>query len=499
MLQIRLSKAPSSDGGGAAKPLPAETVTVACPDHLVLADLPVAKGIGAATAASLVKTVGRRSRRQLGERVHFCVRCDFPIAIYGRLNPCEHVFCLDCARSDSICYLCDDRIQKIQTIKMMESIFICAAPHCLKSFLKKTEFESHIHNSHGDLLQPNAEKEEGNESESLSAKQPTVSDSSVRAPPRQVISPGSNSQLSDREDKARRQQSREQPAPRTVMPPKAPVFGQVQIYQSDTQPENNLPPGFERPGPYNRFNQGFDAQGVPQQESSHQQGLVSESPFPEYPPVHSMQPPNFVVPMNSNPMMIPPFSVPPFPTEGSQQFYGAPYGMPRPDLAPEIGSEQASLLGFPQGPTGGVNFPGSYPQPWNTGPTGMPFEVPSVGQGIPDGFGNMSDSQSKAAFYQGYAQNPGGLRMIPPLPTANKGMEASQGSNAIDPRDSKGILTSPQMSLPPPPPPPPPGPPPQSHLPLHKQGMYYSGDMVHDGQGFGWPYESRDSYANSQD
>lgn len=85
MLQIRLSKAPSSDGGGAAKPLPAETVTVACPDHLVLADLPVAKGIGAATAASLVKTVGRRSRRQLGERVHFCVRCDFPIAIYGRL------------------------------------------------------------------------------------------------------------------------------------------------------------------------------------------------------------------------------------------------------------------------------------------------------------------------------------------------------------------------------------------------------------------------------
>lgn len=86
MLQIRLSKVPQAEGGGGAvKPLPAETVTVACPDHLVLADLPVAKGIGAATAASIVKSVGRRSRRQLGERVHFCVRCDFPIAIYGRL------------------------------------------------------------------------------------------------------------------------------------------------------------------------------------------------------------------------------------------------------------------------------------------------------------------------------------------------------------------------------------------------------------------------------
>lgn len=96
MLQIRLKKIPSSDGGGAVKPLPVENVTVACPDHLVLANLPVAKGIGAATAASLVKTVGRRSRRQLGERVHFCVHCDFPIAIYGRLvcsyNNCLYVF-----------------------------------------------------------------------------------------------------------------------------------------------------------------------------------------------------------------------------------------------------------------------------------------------------------------------------------------------------------------------------------------------------------------------
>lgn len=85
MLQIRLKRDPSSEAGGGGKPLPAETVTVTCPDHLVLADLPVAKGLGVATSTSVVKLVGRKSRRQLGERVHFCVRCDFPIAIYGRL------------------------------------------------------------------------------------------------------------------------------------------------------------------------------------------------------------------------------------------------------------------------------------------------------------------------------------------------------------------------------------------------------------------------------
>ncbi|KAH7553794.1 hypothetical protein JRO89_XS12G0057700 [Xanthoceras sorbifolium] len=520
MLQIRLKKVPSSEGGGGGvKPLPVETVTVACPDHLVLADLPVAKGIGAATAASLAKTLGRRSRRQLGERVHFCVRCDFPIAIYGRLhnvlvrdafhgkfspgeaegimhNPCEHVFCLDCARSDSICYLCDDRIQKIQTIKMMEGIFICAAPHCLKSFLKKIDFESHIHECHADLLQPSAEKEDGNESESQSAKQPTASESSVRAPPRPVFSPSSNPQLNDREDKTRRQQPREQQSRPIMQQKPLPIFGQVQNYQSEPQLDGNLPPGFERPGPHSRFQQSFDTQGTPQQESSQQQGLVAEGQFPEYPPVHSMQPPNFVVPMISNPMLTPPFGMPPFPTEGSQQFYGAPYGMPRPDSVPEGGGEQASLLGFPPGP-GSVNFPASYPQLWNAGPTGVPFEVPSGGQGMAEGFANMPDSQGKSAYYQGYAQNPGGLPMIPPLmPTAaNKGMESMQGGNAMDPRDGKGILAPPPMSLPPPPP----GPPPQSHMPQHKRGKYYSGEMGREGQGFGWPHENREGFGSSQD
>ena len=57
-----------------------------CPDHLNIAELPVAKSLGlAANGVTLVKTVGRRSRRPLGERVHFCVQCDFPIAIYGCL------------------------------------------------------------------------------------------------------------------------------------------------------------------------------------------------------------------------------------------------------------------------------------------------------------------------------------------------------------------------------------------------------------------------------
>ncbi|GMI71393.1 hypothetical protein like AT5G01160 [Hibiscus trionum] len=458
MLQIRLSKGPSSDAGGSVKPLPAETVTVACPDHLVLADLPVAKSIGAATSSSLVRTVGRRSRRQLGERVHFCVRCDFPIAIYGRLSPCEHAFCLDCARSDSICYLCDERIQKIQTIKIMEGIFICAAPHCLKSFLKRTDFESHIHTSHTDLLQPNAEKEDGKESEVQSGNQPTGSDSTIRGPQRPAISPGSNPQFHDTEDKARWQQPREQLPPRQMMPKGPPAFGQVQNYPSEPQLDNSQPPGFDRTGPHHHFQQGFDRQGTPQPElsqfSDKSQGQLSENQFSDYPPMHSMQqPPNFAMPMNSNPMLTP-YGVPPFPTDGAQPFYGAPYEMARPSSAPGAGSEQGTFMNFPPGPIGGVNYPAAYPQPWNGGQPGVRFEATPGSHLMPDGFANY---------------------------------QAVQGSNAIDPRDGVGILAPQPMQVQPPPPQLP------HHMSQHKRGNLHPGDMGRDGQGY------RDSFTGSQD
>jgi hypothetical protein len=38
-------------------------------------------------------------------RAHACVVCDFPIAAYGRLMPCLHAFCLQCASTLPVCYL----------------------------------------------------------------------------------------------------------------------------------------------------------------------------------------------------------------------------------------------------------------------------------------------------------------------------------------------------------------------------------------------------------
>ncbi|MCL7038948.1 hypothetical protein MKW94_023800 [Papaver nudicaule] len=462
MLQIRLNKV---EGGGGVKPSPVDTVTVACPDHLILADLPVAKSIGIASATTHLKAVGRRSRRHLGERVHFCVRCDFPISIYGRLSPCDHAFCLDCARSDSSCYLCDDRIQKIQTIKMMEGIFICAAPHCLKSFLKRSEFEAHIHETHADLLQPNAEKEDGSESDAfaairsssadpLSKLQSAPADSlTSRAPSRSGFSPSPNSQP---------QLPRDQQLPKPTIQSKPPPH------------YNNPPQGFDRPGPFNRFpQQGMDMQGGPLQRRDSdqfldkQQGVLSESPYPDY-SMHSHQQPNFVVPINGNPGMGSTFTFPPhFSMGGPQPFYNAHFETARPDLASESGSEQGSLLGFPMSTGGNSQFPENYPRPWNMGLAGVPMEQMAVSQGLPEGYTNLVDPQGRPQFFQGdYARVQVGLTNHPNHP--------NQSGNAQDQKDGKGILAP--MPLPPPPPPP------QQHHTQHQQGNFSNtGDSGREG------------------
>ncbi|PKA60146.1 hypothetical protein AXF42_Ash009830 [Apostasia shenzhenica] len=468
MLQIRLSKGPSADGGGGAarSTAPAETVTVACPEHLVIADLPVAKSVGAVTASatSCGRIIGRRSRRQLGERIHFCVRCDFPVAIYGRLVPCEHAFCLACARNDSSCYLCDERVQKIQTIKMMEGIFICAAPHCLKSFLKQSSFEAHIHETHADLLQPNAEKEGTNESNPLNVTKPPSADtqrqsslpeaSTARGPARSGFYPNSQSQSLDREDnRPRRHSSRDQPPTRPPMQLRPPPFPARPPHQAgDIQADSNSSRVTDQP--YNWFPQphrfensqhgtsqfSLDGDQLPPPKS-----LLPNSSYPAQLSQHL----NFPMPLNPNqPLMAPPFNYPSIPADGSHPFYNE---IRRPESTAIVGgSDQGSVLGIPPAE--------SFPRPFGMGLMGMPFQPIPAGQGVPEGFANPSDSQGGIPFFQGvYGQ---GL-LLSSLP----GKESEQ-------RSGSGMQSS--MPLPPPPP------------PLPPQNSQQLGRVREGQQGFGW-------------
>jgi E3 ubiquitin-protein ligase Hakai len=178
---------------------------------------------------------------------------------------------------------------------MMEGIFICAAPHCLKSFIKKSDFEAHIHEAHGNLLESNLAKEGIAESDAPKDATLKPESSTVRGPARQPpISPTSSFQLNDPESRNRAHLEREN----TLSKPKPSQLEQV------ITPEKN------------------------------------ELPF-IYPPLPPYQP-NFGMGMNMNqPMVLPQ-------TFGNQQFFPNTFQVQMHDGGPDPGS----LLGMPPSPWG---------------------------------------------------------------------------------------------------------------------------------------------------
>lgn len=48
---------------------------------------------------------------------------------------------------------CEERITRIQKMDVLEGIFICGAPGCLRSFLARPDFDLHISDAHSQLLQ----------------------------------------------------------------------------------------------------------------------------------------------------------------------------------------------------------------------------------------------------------------------------------------------------------------------------------------------------------
>ncbi|XP_024518685.1 E3 ubiquitin-protein ligase CBLL2-like [Selaginella moellendorffii] len=155
MLKIRLKAQESPPAQRKEERSKQEDVAVPrsmVPPHLSREQLPEARGAGIASSVAEIKILGYAVQRRNGDKVHICTRCNFPIAIYGRLHPCEHIFCLTCARKDSICFLCDEKVSRVRKIEALDGVFICGAPRCLKSFLEKQAFEHHVKDQHKDLV-----------------------------------------------------------------------------------------------------------------------------------------------------------------------------------------------------------------------------------------------------------------------------------------------------------------------------------------------------------
>ncbi|KAK7102275.1 E3 ubiquitin-protein ligase Hakai-like [Littorina saxatilis] len=98
--------------------------------------------------------------RLIGEKVfdpqiHLCEKCQYPILVYGRMLPCKHVFCLDCAKKyEKLCPRCDSRVVRIEQ-SALGTVFICthgAPKHsmngCRRTYLSKRDLQAHIAHRH---------------------------------------------------------------------------------------------------------------------------------------------------------------------------------------------------------------------------------------------------------------------------------------------------------------------------------------------------------------
>ncbi|TRY56149.1 hypothetical protein DNTS_015268 [Danionella cerebrum] len=85
--------------------------------------------------------------------VHFCDKCELPIKIYGRIIPCKHAFCYDCAqhyekKNDKMCPGCTDPVQRIEQCHR-GSLYMCSIVNgCKRTYLSQRDLQAHINHRH---------------------------------------------------------------------------------------------------------------------------------------------------------------------------------------------------------------------------------------------------------------------------------------------------------------------------------------------------------------
>ncbi|THD19822.1 E3 ubiquitin-protein ligase Hakai [Fasciola hepatica] len=80
---------------------------------------------------------------------HFCDVCDLPVVIYGRLLPCKHVLCFNCAaKLPNKCNRCNKTIQTIERC-LVGGIFMCfESDGCRRTYLSQRDLQAHIDHRH---------------------------------------------------------------------------------------------------------------------------------------------------------------------------------------------------------------------------------------------------------------------------------------------------------------------------------------------------------------
>ncbi|XP_043221007.1 E3 ubiquitin-protein ligase Hakai-like [Amphibalanus amphitrite] len=90
----------------------------------------------------------------LNPLIHLCEKCDCPILAYGRMIPCKHVLCYDCAKVMDKCWRCGDRATRVERAGLGK-LFMCLhdgkqydVSGCRRTYLSQRDLEAHINHRH---------------------------------------------------------------------------------------------------------------------------------------------------------------------------------------------------------------------------------------------------------------------------------------------------------------------------------------------------------------
>jgi len=108
--------------------------------------------------------------------IYTCEKCNLPILIYGRLIPCKHVFCFNCAKNstDKHCPRCKDPFARIEQ-SALGTVFICTfgggkqTPRgCKRTYLSPRDLNAHIAHRHKQKSSSSSHAPSGSESSTAS-------------------------------------------------------------------------------------------------------------------------------------------------------------------------------------------------------------------------------------------------------------------------------------------------------------------------------------------
>jgi len=81
-------------------------------------------------------------------RIHCCDKCLLPILVYGRMIPCKHVFCLNCAKQhETHCPRCGDKVVRVEK-SGLGTVFMCQTDSCKRTYLSQRDLQAHIQHRH---------------------------------------------------------------------------------------------------------------------------------------------------------------------------------------------------------------------------------------------------------------------------------------------------------------------------------------------------------------